>query len=274
MQLLNNTYGKGRVRVVKILREGEIHIVKEVTVKVMLTGDLETSYTAADNSMVVPTDTIKNTVNIVAKDHLGEEIERYAVTLGQHFVSRYDHISTATVEVEERRWERIGDKPHSFAAPGSPTPFCKVVVDAEGFSIDSGVRDWLVMKTTGAGFEGYPKCEFTTLQETNDRIVCTSIEATWRWQEIPENYNVANFGILEAALTPFCDNFSPSVQVTLYQMGEAALNACPEIARIHLAMPNKHCVLVNFAPFELENANEVFTFTDEPHGQIEATIGR
>jgi len=72
----------------------------------------------------------------------------------------------------------------------------------------------------------------------------------------------------------FAKNFSPSVQVTLFQMGERALKVAPEISQVHIAMPNKHCLLINLKPFGLENKNELFVPTDEPHGQIEGTVAR
>ncbi|MGC3989682.1 MAG: urate oxidase [Chthoniobacteraceae bacterium] len=274
MKLKSSQYGKGRVRVVKIIREGEMHTVKELDVKAMMSGDFETSYTESDNSKVVPTDTIKNTINVLAKDHLGHDSERFALTLAKHFVGKYPQIHQATVEVKERVWQRIGGHPHSFTAPGSPSPLCRATATAGGETLESGVSDWLILKSTESGFEGYPKCEFTTLPETKDRIFATSCTATWKWSAHPTSFANANLAIISAMVQPFCENYSASVQGTMFEMGSAALAAVPEISEIHLAMPNKHCLLVNFTPFGLENKNEVFTATDEPHGQIEATITR
>ena len=132
----------------------------------------------------------------------------------------------------------------------------------------------LILKSTGSGFEGYPKCEFTTLPETADRILATSLQASWTFKDQPDDYMQANEAILNAMRKVFANNYSPSAQTTLFQMGEAALEVCPEISKLELAMPNKHCLLINLTPFGLENKNEIFVPTDEPHGQIEATIVR
>jgi urate oxidase len=274
MKLKSSHYGKGRVRVVKIIREGTVHTVKEVDVKAMMTGDFETSYTEADNSKIVPTDTIKNTINILAKDHLGHEIERFALHVAKHFVAKYAQIENCRVEVKERVWQRFGDHPHSFSASGAPSPFSHAEASASGESLESGVSDWLVLKSTESGFENYPKCDFTTLPETKDRIFATSCTATWKWDTYPADFNAANGAIVAAMAKPFCENYSVSVQATMFEMGEAALTGCAGISEIRLAMPNKHCLLVNLSPFGLENENEVFTATDDPHGQIEATICR
>lgn len=274
MKLSSHRYGKSRVRVVKILREADRHTVVEADVQVLLQGDFESSYTSGDNSKVVPTDTVKNTVNALARDHLTTEIEQFALHLGRHFVKRYEQVEQAAVEISERVWERINDHDHSFTAPSSPVPFCRAVVTAGDEEVESGIRDWLVLKSTGSGFEGYPRCEFTTLPETKDRIFATSVTASWKWAKQPASFRAGNAAIRAAMAGPFCERYSPSVQTTMYEMAEAALDACPEISEIAIAMPNKHCLLVNLQPFGMDNPNIVFTATDEPHGQIEATIRR
>ena len=140
--------------------------------------------------------------------------------------------------------------------------------------MESGIDDLFILKSTASGFEGFWRDEFTTLPETSDRILATKLKATWTYRRKPKNYTVTNAKILDAMLRVFVKNFSPSVQATLFEMGEAALKIAPEISRIRIVMPNKHCLPINLAPFGLENKNELFVPTDEPHGQIEGTIAR
>src|SRR5438045_8914364 len=142
--------------------------------------------------------------------------------------------------------------------------FTHVVCDRETKKVQSGIRDLVILKSTGSGFENYPKDEFTTLPETADRILATSFSATWTFQDQPDHYGRANDAILAAMLKVFANNYSPSAQTTLFQMGEAALATCAEISELDLAMPNKHCLLSNLAPFGLENKNDVLVRNDEP----------
>jgi urate oxidase len=264
--------------VLKILREGEVHRIREIAVKVLLDGDFTSSYTSDDNSKVVPTDTIKNTVNILAKDHLGNEIERFAVFLGEHFVNKYSQVDRAEIDISERQWRRMEidgrTHPHAFVSGGEARSFTRAVVDRTSRSIESGIRDLVILKSTGSGFENYPKDEFTTLRETSDRILATSFSAAWHFRDGPKDYRAANDAIVAAMMKPFAENYSPSAQMTLFRMGEVALAVCREIDRIDLAMPNKHYLLIDLAAFGLENKNEVFVPTDEPHGQIECTVER
>lgn len=278
MRLESHLYGKARVRVLKILREQDRQSIKEVAVAALLEGDFESSYTAGDNSKVVATDTIKNTINILAKQHLGEEIEPFALTLGEHFLQRYKQVRSAKIDIDERDWRRMDvngkPHPHSFVAGSDAKRFTRVVLGRDSHTIESGIRDFIILKSTGSGFEKYPKDEFTTLPETADRILATSLSATWTFPKNPGSYRDKNDKIISAMLKIFAEEYSPSAQTTLFQMGTAALEVCLEISRIELAMPNKHYLLVNLSPFGLENKNEVFTPTDEPHGQIEAVVMR
>jgi len=277
-KVIEQRYGKARVRVLKVLREGAVHTLKDIEVAAILQGDFASSYTSGDNSKVVPTDTIKNTINVFAQQHLVHEIERFAITLGAHFVARYPQVQKARIEISERKWERMTvdgqPHPHAFAAGGEARMFTRVTCTADAAVVTSGIRDLVILKSTGSGFKDYPKDEFTTLPETADRILATSFSATWHFARQPQNYRAANAAILEAMQKVFANNYSPSAQTTLFQMGEAALAACVEILRLDLAMPNKHCLLINLTPFGLENHNEIFVPIDEPHGQIEVTVAR
>ena len=277
-KLTAHRYGKARVRVLKILRDGPVHTLKDLDVAAYLQGDFESSYTSGDNTKVVATDTIKNTINVFARQHLGAEIERFALILAEHFLSRYAQVADVGIQISERRWERLAvdgqPHPHSFRASSEARMFTHVVCDRKTKKVRSGIRDLVILKSTGSGFENYPKDEFTTLPETADRILATSFSSTWTFKDQPGDYGRANEAILSAVLKVFANNYSPSAQTTLFQMGEAALAACAEISELDLAMPNKHCLLINLAPFGLENKNEVFVPTDEPHGDIRATVAR
>jgi urate oxidase len=277
-KLTGHRYGKAEVRVLKILRDGPVHTLKDLEVAAYLKGDFASSYTSGDNSKVVATDTIKNTINVFAKQHLGEEIERFGLILAEHFLTRYEQVHEAEIQILERPWKRLAvngePHPHSFAAGSDARMFTSVNCSENAKTVRSAIRNLVILKSTGSGFENYPKDEFTTLPETADRILATSFSATWTFKEQPDHYSRANEGILNAMLRVFANSYSPSAQTTLFQMGEAALAACGEISQLDLAMPNKHCLLINLAPFGLENKNEVFVPTDEPHGDITATVAR
>ncbi|HEY4416450.1 MAG TPA: urate oxidase [Verrucomicrobiae bacterium] len=278
MKLTQHQYGKARIRVLKVIRRGSHHSLKELDVSVTLQGDFDASYTKGDNRLVVATDSMKNTVNVFAKKELGGENEEFGIALSRHFLNKYPHVSCVEIGLSEHCWDRlsVGGKPHphAFMEKSAAKPFARIIANRKGSTVESGIEDLLILKSTGSSFEKFLRDEFTTLPETSDRIFATKLKATWTYAKKPKSHAATNQKILTAMLATFAKKFSPSVQVTLFQMGEAALKTAPQVSKIHLSMPNKHCLLINLAPFGLENKNELFVPTDEPHGQIEGTITR
>ena len=143
-----------------------------------------------------------------------------------------------------------------------------------GVEIHSGIENLIVLKTTGSAFEGYKKDRYTTLKETSDRILATALTARWTYRSADVAFGPCWQQAREAILNTFVERESPSVQHTAYAMGEAVLQAVPDITEIRLTLPNKHCLLVDLAPFGLDNPNEIFMPTDEPHGLIEVHLAR
>ena len=278
MKLIQHNYGKARVRVLKVMRAGRVHSLKELEVQVMLQGNFDASYTKADNRLVVATDSVKNTINILARQKLGPDTEAFGVLLGGHFLKKYQHVSRVEVSLSEHCWNRIsvGGRPHahSFLEKSAARPFAKIVATRKETTVQSGIEELFILKSTASGFENFLRDEFTTLPETDDRICATKLKATWTYTRKPKSYARTNEKILDAMLGVFAKNFSPSVQVTLFQMGQAALKVAPEISKIHLAMPNKHFLLIDLKPFGLKNQNELFLPTEEPFGLIEGTVAR
>lgn len=277
-KLIHQRYGKARVRLLKIFRRADRHDIKEVDVSIQLQGDFAAAYTAADNRLVVPTDTMKNIVQVLAHEHLGSQLEPFGVLVGQHFLARYPQVARVTVMMAEMDWRRLSveERPHehSFVSGGSQRRFMDSDLSREGIRVESGIEDLALVKSTGSGFAGFPRDEFTTLLETQDRILATRLTGRWLFERQPPDYGAVNESILAAMLKAFALNYSPSVQATLYQMAEAALSAAPEIAQVTLTMPNLHCLPVDLKPFGRENRNELFVPTQEPQGVIEATIAR
>jgi urate oxidase len=278
MNLKYHRYGKAEVRVLKKLERKGLHLLKELEVQVLLAGDFESSYSSGDNRLVVATDTMKNTVNVLAFEKLEEQTELFALSLSAHFLEKYPHVSTVTIETSERVWQRLRaggqPSPTNFLAPQKFTPICEVHATRTQTRLTSGIRDLIIMKTAGSSFAEFHRDEFTTLPETQDRILATSMASRWTFAATPSDYNQTNADILDAMLDGFVANDSPSVQKTMYDMGVAALNCCPEISEVNLVMPNLHYLLIDLKPFGRANPNTLFVPTDAPHGLIEATIER
>jgi urate oxidase len=276
--LIKNRYGKGRVRIMRIHRDGGRHDVSQLNLKIIVEGDFSRAYTDADNSTSVSTDTIKNVVNVVARQNTGLSAEEFCQVLAKKYLDTYAQVASVAVTAHETKWNRLsfGDKPHphSFVLDGNGQPTVEVNATRQESTLVSGIDGFTFMKSTQSGWEHYVKDPYTTLPETNDRICGTSMVASWKWSAKPASYPAANAKILAALLEVFGTTYSSSVQDSLYRMGEAALAAVPEISEVSMACPNMHYIPLNLSAFGLDNKNDVFLPTDEPHGQIECTVGR
>jgi urate oxidase len=279
IELAENRYGKARVRLMKVVRGSEGNDLREWTVQVLLTGDFDSAHYEGDNSKILPTDTMKNTVYYIARKSKADSMEEYAKELVDFLLGRNPQVSSATVSVEGFMWKRltVEGRPHptSFMRGSGEVQTTTVSREQKGkFKVTSGLKNLVVMKTAESGFEGYIKDELTTLKETSDRLFCTAVAAEWRYTTAPGDFNARRKAIREAMLATFADHKSKSVQETEYEMGKAALEAVAEVDQIDLVMPNKHCLLVDLDRFGEQNPNEIFVPTDEPAGQIEARVRR
>ena len=278
MRLQTNRYGKARVRIFKKIKKDGVHVPKELDVKTLLEGDFGESYTKDDNRKIIATDSIKNTTNVVAYHQLGAETEPFAIALCEHYLKKYPHVASVNVKTLERVWERqtIEGQPSgtNFVSTGKGVPWTRTVATRDSIETSSGIREFVILKTSGSAWEDFLRDDFATLPDANDRLLATSLTASWVYQKAPANYAMANANILQAMLEAFSMRFSPSVQSTQYHMGEAALNACPEIIQISLTMPNLHYLEIDLTPFNIKNDKELFVPTEAPQGWIEATVVR
>ncbi len=273
-KLLFDTYGKSLVRLLQVLRDGDRHEVLELTIQILFEGDLADSYVRGDNSKVLPTDTIKNTVYTVARQHPISCIENFASHLARHFLERLPHLEKIRIEITETQWDRIGSHAAAFVQNAKECGTTALLGTRSDEAITSGLRDAKVLKTSKSAFAGFARDEYTTLAATHDRLLGTVLDAEWTYSPGEIDFCDIRRRIRRTLLDVFAGHDSLSVQHTLYAMGEAVIAAFPAVQQIHLTMPNKHCLLVDLSKFGLDNPNEIFVPTEEPSGYIEAVVGR
>jgi urate oxidase len=245
----------------------------------LLTGDFDSAHYAGDNSKILPTDTMKNTVYSVARNSTATSMEEYAQELIDFILARNSQVASVSVVIESTQWNRIviDGKPHltSFIRGSDEVQTTAVSrSQSERFEIRSGFKNLVAMKTTDSAFEGYIQDELTTLKPTSDRLFCTAITAQWRYISAALDFDAARASLRVAMLRVFAEHKSKSVQQTLYAMGKSALECVDEVDQIDLIMPNKHCLPVDLSRFGQDNPNEIFVPTDEPAGHIEARLRR
>jgi urate oxidase len=279
IELAENRYGKSRVRLMKVTRHDHGHDLREWTVQVLLRGDFDTAHLDGDNSKILPTDTMKNTVYSLARTSKAISMEEYAKELANFLLERNPQVESASIRIESTLWKRltVGSEPHPSAfMRGSNELQTTSVERAQNgtFHVLSGLDNLVLLKTANSGFEGYIKDSLTTLPETKDRLFGTAVSAEWRYTSANLNFDTVRTTLRETLLRTFANHDSKSVQQTLYAMAQSALEEVAEIDEIEIIMPNKHCLLVDLSRFGQDNPNEIFVPTDEPHGYIEARVRR
>ncbi|HWU19910.1 MAG TPA: urate oxidase [Nocardioides sp.] len=277
-----NQYGKAENRVVRIYRDTPRHQIRDLNVSTSLRGRFDAAHTTGDQADVLPTDTQKNTVFAYAKKIGVASIEEFALALADRYLEAAPAAEGARIEVDEYAWDRIevdgAGHDHSFVQTGGGVRTTIVNVDGRGADrvahVVSGIKDLVVLKSTGSEFKGFLKDEYTTLQETDDRILATSLVARWRYEGTDVDWDKSFDSIRALLLQRFAEIHSLALQQTLYGMGTAVLEQHPDVAEIRFSAPNKHHFLSDLSPFGLDNPGEVFFAADRPYGLIEASVVR
>ena len=263
----DNRYGKAETLLLRVTRHSDRHEIRELSVGVALEGDFEAAYLRGDNSAILPTDSQKNTVYAFAAEAPVGEIEDFALRLARHLLATSESVRRASVQVDEQPWERIpvgeGLHPHAFRRAGEERRQARAVAGGDGSWAAAGLDGLAVLKSAGSEFHGFARDRYTTLEETSDRILATSVTARWRFAALDVDWGAS-----------FAGHHSLSLQQTLYEMGRAALEARPEVAEIRLIMPNRHHFEVDVAAFGVAGRHEVFQIADRPYGLIEGSVRR
>jgi urate oxidase len=277
IELGANRYGKAAIRLVRVVRGDGPHRLRDLTIAIALEGDFTSAHVEGDNALVVATDTMKNTAYAFAKRHLDASLEAYGRALADHFLG-FEQVERASVSIREHGWARIptpgGPANDAFMRAGSGTRVTTTVADLGGTTIEAGIEDLVVMKTARSAFSGFPRDEYTTLSDTEDRIMATKVTAVWRYGSPDLASDELHAAVESTLLEVFAEHHSPSVQTSIWLMARAILERHAEVDEVRMALPNLHHWRVDLAPFGMDNDNEIFVATTEPHGLIEATVRR
>ena len=278
IELTSNRYGKAAIRIVRVGRDTTPHRLRDITVAVALEGDFDAAHTDGDNTLVVATDTMKNTAYAFAADHLTDSIEAYASALGRHFLD-FDQVDRAIVNVREHAWRPLdtgggGTAEGAFVRGGEGTRIATVASGRDETVVEAGIEDLVVMKTSRSAFSGFPRDRFTTLADTEDRLMATRLTAIWRYGAPGVDFDATWNAVRGTLLEVFADHDSPSVQASIWIIGKAMLERHQELEEVRMVLPNLHHWTVDLEQFGIDNDRLVYVSTTEPHGLIEATIRR
>jgi len=245
----------------------------------LLRGDFATAHTEGDNSKILATDTMKNTVYWVARQSKATTPEAYSFELIDYILERNPQVVSAHVSIQAHLWKRLtvdgAPHPDTFMRGSNEVQTTSIERARDGaFNILAGLSGLNLLKTANSAFSGFIRESLTSLPETEDRVFGTVVEAEWHYTDANIDYASTRTLTREILLRTFANHKSKSVQQTLYAMAEDVFESVAAIDEIHITMPNKHCLLIDLARFGGDNPNEIFVPTDEPHGYIDAHLRR
>lgn len=278
----DHQYGKAENRIVRITRDSPRHEIRDVNVSTALRGDFAAAHLTGDQSKVLPTDTQKQTAYAFAKLQGLDTIESYGLALARHFVDEVEPVDAARIEIEEYAWERVlvdgAPHDHTWVRRGQEVRTASVTVEGSGDAqrtwVTGGLKDLVILKSTGSEFHGFLEDEYTVLEPTTDRVMATSLVASWRFTTDDADWDAVYDGVKAVLVATFASVHSLALQQTLSEMGRAVLEAYADIAEVRLSAPNKHHFAYDLARFGIENRNEVFHAADRPYGLIQASVIR
>ncbi len=280
INLIQNSYGKSAVRLAKVTRYADGHDFKEIHANIQLEGDFDSVYTEGSNAQVLPTDTMKNTIFALAKDHPLNTIEDFGLYLTKYFLSNNPQVSAVTIDLAQIRWERMVNgtfvEPYTYIAGSNEQQITNIRRSrSEGVTIHSGIRGMRILKTTKSSFEGYIVDKFTTLPPAADRILATEMEAVWLYSRSENvDFQEVRNKIRQEMCSIFAEHHSDSLQQSLYLMGEVVLKNVGIVDKISFKMPNLHYLPINLLPFDMENNNDLFVASGDAFGYITGTLSR
>jgi urate oxidase len=278
IHVAENEYGESRVHVLRVMRRDGHHEVKDMTLGVRFQGDFGSAHTTGENRKILPADTMKNTIYVLAKQYPTEAIEEFALHITEHFLTYNSQVSQVEITARERPWSRmtVGEQPHpsAFVSGSGEKRTTRIRATREKTTVESGIEKLAVLRTAGASFALFLRDPYTTLAETVDSLLSAGISAAWTYTEPEASYSTVFHSVRRTLLETFAAHDSRSLQHILYAMGHAVLDNFDIIRDIGISLSEVPYRPVDMKPFGMENNNEVFALTDEPHAVAEATLRR
>lgn len=261
------SYGKEEV---SVYRTDGVRSLFAAEVGIEVFGDnFWPSYTEGDNSMVVPTDTMKNFIHAVALDYDGESIEEFLALLARRFVAAYEHVGLIGVHARGLPFARASDV--LFGRHHDDFPVAQLRVDRSGI-LDhrSGLHELQLIKITGSSFASFAQDEYTTLPEATDRPLFIHLDVDWRYGDFGRR---VDFSRIRKSLLDTFDGFvSKSIQHLVHEMGTRLLNDFPELVEVSFAAHNR--LWDTASSSEDDSRIKVYTDPRPPYGHIKLTLER
>jgi urate oxidase len=273
----SSSHGESRLRMLRIMRRGDRHDPKELTVSFRFEGDFAAAFREGRAEGLVPGEALKNVVHRTAREHGAGEIEEFGITLCDRVLALHPAITRARVEITEKSWTRLdaGGRPQgqTFMAGTPELKTAAITSNGRQVAVVSGVDDLSLMRTAGFAPPPHAMDEDGTTDGLQ-RLLVGALTARWTYSSSDVTFRSFRQGVRAAIIETFAWHASRSVQHTLYAIAEVVLATYQEIADITLALHERPYRPADLFSAGLENPDDLFVALEEPLGMVEVTVER
>ena len=272
-----SSHGESRMRMLRVMRRGDRHDPKELTVSFRFEGDFTAAFLEGRVDGLLPGEALKNIVHRTAREMGAAEIETFGLALCDRVLAAHREITRARVELTELTWARLdagGKTQGQVFTTGSPERKTAIVTsNGTKMAVVAGIEDLALMRT--AGFAPDPRvAEDDGREDGLQRLLVGTLAARWTYTTPDVTFRPFRQGVRAAIIETFAWHASRSVQHTLYAIADVVLATYQEIAEMTLALHERPYRPADLFRAGMENPDDLFVAVEEPLGIVEVTVER
>ena len=272
-----SSHGESRLRMLRIVRRGDRHDPRDLTVSFRFEGEFSSAFTDGHAEGLLPGEAVKNMVHAAARALGAHPLEDLGLELAHEVLRRQPRITRARVEISEQRWQRLeaGGKAQAQAFVRGSREKQTVVVTSNGqqVSVVAGIEGLVIMRSVGFTPSRPSEHEDGTADGL-PRLIVGELAARWTYTSGEVTFDPYRHSVRMALLETIAWHASRSVQHALYAAADVILSNYEEIADVTLSFhefPYRPADLLNVGA---ETPDDLFVALDEPIGVVEVTVER
>jgi urate oxidase len=268
--------GESRLRFLRVIRRGDRHDARDLTISISFEGDFANAFTERRADGAIPREALKSLIHHIVREESAEEIESLALATARRVLRTYSAISRVRVDVAEQPWARMsaGGKlqGQAFVQGGPEQRTAAVVTNGTHTSVVAGIDQLMVMRTAGFLPSRTVRAD-DGLEDAVQPLLVGGLSAKWTYGHADVAFGSYRQGVRAALTDAFALHATESVQHTLYAIAGVVLATYEDILDVTLALHERQ-----YRPtdtFTIAPAVEdLFLVADEPVRVVEVTVER